>query len=66
MAAELWGRARREGYPTAHDHALDGDVILAAQASLLSAGANDMVVATTNVAHPSRFVVAEEWQNIGP
>lgn len=67
LAAELWARARQGGRPTAHEHALDGDVILAAQASLLSAGgADDVVVATTNVAHLSRFVSAEEWQQIGP
>lgn len=64
LAAELWGRARREGYPTAADPALDGDVILAAQASLMSSDEDDVVVATTNVGHLSRFVATEEWQKI--
>lgn len=34
-AAELWAQARIEGYPTAHSEAIDGDVILAAQAILI-------------------------------
>jgi predicted nucleic acid-binding protein len=62
-AAELWAQARQGGYPTAPDPALDGDVILAAQA--LSLGV-PVIVATDNVAHLSRFVPADVWQNIAP
>jgi predicted nucleic acid-binding protein len=65
-AAELWGQARRGGRPTASDDALDGDVILAAQALSLGLAASDYVVATTNVGHLSRFVPADEWTNITP
>ena len=63
LAAGLWAQARRGGYPTAPDPALDGDVILAAQA--LSLGV-PVIVATDNVAHLSRFVTADLWQNITP
>lgn len=59
-AAELWAMARQAGKPTASEHALDGDVILAAQALLH--GIPNFVVATTNVGHLARFVPAQEWK----
>jgi len=62
-AAELWAQVRRVGKPTAADHALDGDVILAAQA--LSLGV-PIIVATGNPAHLSRFVPTDDWRNIPP
>ena len=63
-AADLWAQVRQQGRPTADPKELDGDVILAAQALLL--GAPDVVVATTNVGHLSRFVAAERWQDVTP
>jgi predicted nucleic acid-binding protein len=62
-AADLWALARNAGLPTAPDPALDGDVILAAQALTLNA---PVIVATDNAAHLSRFVPADTWQNISP
>jgi predicted nucleic acid-binding protein len=65
-AAELWAAARHAGLPTAPPDALDGDVILAAQA-ILSAGVGDTVtVATDNVGHLARFVDARRWETIVP
>lgn len=65
-AAQLWGQARRSGLPTADPKALDGDVILAAQALSLGIPAPNLIVATTNPAHISRFVAADLWTNIQP
>jgi predicted nucleic acid-binding protein len=65
QAAQLWAVARQTGQPTAHPHALDGDVILAAQVVVAYGEDLDAIVATTNVAHISRFVRADLWQNIG-
>jgi hypothetical protein len=61
LAAQLW--ARNAGHQTAPDHALDGDVILAAQALSLNTPA---MIATGNPAHLSRFVPAELWTTIPP
>jgi predicted nucleic acid-binding protein len=64
-AAELWAEVRRQGQPTADRHALDGDVILAAQGQLLAEESGEpVVVATGNVGHLSRFVDARHWSEI--
>jgi len=63
-AAEMWARARRGGYATAEDAALDCDVILAAQAELAAEDGFDVTVATTNVGHLGRFVDARTWETI--
>lgn len=67
LSARLWGQARRAGQPTADPHALDADVILAAQAlSLDIPHRPELIVATTNPAHLSRYVTADLWSNISP
>ena len=63
-AAELWAQARQQGQPTAGDNTIDADMILAAQA--LTLGWPQVVIATTNIGHLSRFVPAELWQHIAP
>jgi predicted nucleic acid-binding protein len=63
-AAALWAQARNEGYQTAKDAALDGDVLLAAQAQLAAESGHDVIVATDNVRHLGRFIVAELWEKI--
>jgi predicted nucleic acid-binding protein len=63
LAAELWAQARNAGQPTASDPALDGDMILAAQARVLKI---PIVVATSNRGHLTRFVTALPWASITP
>jgi predicted nucleic acid-binding protein len=63
-AAELWAQARIKGYPTAHSEAIDGDVILAAQAILIQQQGHSVTIATTNVNHLSRFTPAKTWEEI--
>ncbi len=66
IAADLWAQARQGGWATADMHALDGDVILAAQALVLTPVPSGLVVATSNVAHLSRYLPAREWTAITP
>ncbi len=66
QAAAMWAEARNAGIVTADIHALDGDVIAAAQALSLGLSASEYVVATSNVKHISRFASADLWTNINP
>ena len=61
QAAVFWATARQQGQPTASDKAIDGDMILAAQAETLGTA---VLVATTNVDHLSRFVPAKLWEDV--
>lgn len=63
-AAEFWANARKQGQPTANNQSLDADVILAAQAFMISSQGEDAVIATTNVRHLTRFVPAKLWHEI--
>lgn len=64
LAAQLWAQARMRGRATSEANALDGDVILAAQAILEASEGNQVVIATTNVGHLSQFIDAREWRLI--
>ncbi len=63
-AAQLWAQARNGGWATADPKAIDGDVILAAQAQELGATISQIIVVTENVAHISRYVTAQRWVDI--
>lgn len=64
LAAELWAELRRQGRPNANDYALDGDVILAAQALLIQNSGHQVIIATTNVKHLEHFIDARLWSDI--
>lgn len=66
LAADLWATSRQGGQPTGDPKKLDVDVILAAQALTFGVPAGDLIVATSNVAHLSRFVPADLWSSITP
>lgn len=65
-AAHLWAESRLKGRTTAHDKALDGDVILAAQAKIAELSGEQVTVATTNPRHLKWFVEARTWDEIKP
>jgi predicted nucleic acid-binding protein len=58
-AADLWAEARRRGRATADQHALDADVILAAQALEIGAA-----ILTENTKHLSRYTRAVDWRTV--
>ncbi len=58
-AADLWAQCRSRGWPLSSEQALDGDVILAAQAQLVGG-----MIATTNRKHLEILVPAKGWEEI--
>jgi predicted nucleic acid-binding protein len=64
QAAFFWADARRKGMPTAHPHALDADVILAACATTIGQPGDQVIVATNNVGHLARYCDARQWATI--
>ena len=64
-AAKFWAKLRQDGQPTADDKALDGDVILAAQAvTIVDYTKSSVLIATTNVGHLNRLTPAYNWREI--
>jgi predicted nucleic acid-binding protein len=63
-ASRFWADSRKGGYATTDDVRLDADVILAGQVVTFSPGTSDVIVATLNVRHLSRFVPAKNWREI--
>lgn len=66
----LWAQARNLGTPTADPKELDCDVLIAAQAldyqTTQGLAPGELVMATVNIGHHSRFLTAGLWQNITP
>jgi predicted nucleic acid-binding protein len=67
-AAEFWALTRRMGMPTGPDTDLDADATLAGCAATVGRPGDEVVVASSNVRHLSRFpgIDAREWTSIGP
>ncbi len=65
-AAEFWALLRQAGIPTASPDALDADAILAGQAAFAGQPGDTVTIATTNLAHLSRFpgIDAQTWDQI--
>ena len=65
-AAEFWASLRQSGIPTASPEALDADAILAGQAALAGQPGDTVTIATTTLAHLSRFpgIDAQIWDQI--
>jgi hypothetical protein len=63
-AAELWAHSRNANKPTCKDEALDGDMILCAQALLLTAKGDAVEIATTNVKHLKDYTNAKLWSDV--
>ena len=61
-ASELWAWARNTGQQTAHDIALDADVILAAQAICLAHSGFSVIIATTNPKDLARYTPTLHWK----
>ena len=63
-AANLWAQGRKAGHVTAPPEAVDGDVILCAQARLNVAEDDDLIIATTNPDDIRPYVPADTWRAI--
>lgn len=66
LAADLWAQSRQSGLAMGDPKKLDIDVIVTAQALTLGVPTSDLVIATSNVRHLSRFAPADLWTNITP
>ena len=64
LAAQLWARSRSAGNPLADDAALDGDVILAAQAQVLASIGHEVIIATTNARHLCTLADCKDWSDV--
>jgi hypothetical protein len=64
QAALFWADARQLGIPTAPPDALDADVILAACAATIGYPGDQVLVATQNVGHLTRYCDARLWTTI--
>jgi predicted nucleic acid-binding protein len=67
-AAEFWALSRRMGVPTGPDAGLEADAILAGCAATVGRPGDEVLIASSNVRHWSRFpgIDAREWTSLIP
>jgi hypothetical protein len=64
-AAEIWAQVRHKGFTTAPKEALDGDVILVAQAEIEVGNGDNVEIATTNSSDLQRlFAAILNWDDL--
>jgi toxin FitB len=67
-SSHLWSAIRKVGLATAPPDALDGDVILMAQARSIENLFDEVIIATTNVGHLNRLstpkIIVKRWEDI--
>jgi len=70
LAARFWADLRNKGLATTGDKELDCDVILAAQAVIVSQKPENIgervIIASENLKHITRLADADTWKNIKP
>jgi predicted nucleic acid-binding protein len=66
MSAELWAESKQQGKSTAQSNSLDADIVICASYRVWKSTypGREIVIATTNVKHLSRFANALEWSEI--
>jgi predicted nucleic acid-binding protein len=66
LSAELWAASKQQGKSTASSTSLDADLIICASYQVWKSRypGREIVIATTNVKHLSRFANALEWSEI--
>lgn len=66
IAAELWAKAAASGQTSRSDKDIDIDIIISAHYQILVSEypGQQIIVATKNLKHLSRFCTAENWQDI--
>jgi hypothetical protein len=66
LAAQMWIDAQAAGWPTSDKQNIDVDVIISAQCLILQkeTPGQQVIMATTNIRHISRYCEAANWQDI--
>jgi predicted nucleic acid-binding protein len=66
LAVDIWARARASGQPTAGERNLDADMVICATWQDLATRypGQEVIIATTNIRHLSRFANVTKWEDL--